>query len=587
MEAYPHDYCVWFRSSLVACRSAALEVNCPGSMSGVPGGTLQRKRVVLVGLSGLGIVAYVLVAQPWPDSLDGAGTVAAVAAVIVLAAVAILLVRVGITRGSERVVLAERRATELSTRQVELEAVMRDRERIIETLAQRVSRDTLTGLASRDRFTEALDAALARPERPSVAFLDLDDFKSINDTLGHDAGDALLREVATRLQAATRPADVVARLGGDEFAVLFVEDVEACAKRLLAALDPPMVLKGREHRLSVSIGLTTAKANGTLSGDLLREADVAMYTAKRAGGGWARYQTGMSAKLLERMDLRAQIVNALRDTEIVPWFQPVVDLASGRLVGLEALARWCPADQPVQLPAAWLPLAEETGLIVAVDRAVFRAAVTQFVEWRSRHAVTELNLAVNLSDRTLRRAGFADEMISVLAELDLPADRLTVEVSEGVLVPDQQVGATLRTLRAAGVTVALDDLGTGWSSLTYLRGFPVDQLKLDQGFTADIGPSTDRDAIPAALLQLAAALRLDVIAEGVETQEQRARLLELGLRTAQGYLFGPALPAHVLEAVIASAATSTAGRAALESGPQQHARATLSIAGPTSQPLVV
>ncbi len=512
----------------------------------------SRWRLASLAFAGL-IAPGLLVAEMVRGEITGQ----AQDVVVVASATAILLLLL-VARSGGLVASAERRAAQLTTRQVQLEEVMRDRERLIDTLNRRVSHDALTGLASRDRFVDSLELALADGRNPSVAFLDLDDFKSINDTLGHDAGDLLLRDVAVRLLGAVQPTDLVARFGGDEFAVLIRGDAEHCAGRLLDALEPPVELLGRELRLQASIGLTTAGSRSRAPGDLLREADVAMYTAKRNGGGWARYQPGMSALLLQRMDLRAQLVGALRDDAIVPWFQPIVDLVTGRLMGFEALARWCLADQQVRPSETWLPLAEETGLVLAVDRAVFRASVQQLADWRARSGLQHLTIAVNISARTLQHPGIAEEMITVLGDFGVPPDRLTIEVTEGVLIDDQVVSSRLQTLRAAGVKVALDDFGTGWSSLSYLRRFPVDQLKLAPTFTDELGTMSGADAIPAAVLQLAQALELDVVVGGVETQEQRGRLRELGFRNAQGYLFGHAASAYQLTSILDEATASTA-----------------------------
>ena len=446
--------------------------------------------------------------------------------------------------------VAEGRSRQLVERQAQMEGVLADREQFNAMLHDQVNQDALTGLASRDRFVAALEAALSSRISPSIAFLDLDDFKNINDTLGHEAGDLLLVALAKRLQATVGPNDLVARFGGDEFAVLVTGDVEEVAERLIEALRRPVILHGRELRLQVSIGVTTAGVGNTSTSDMLRRADMAMYAAKRAGGGWTRYRTGMSALLRERMDLRARLVAALREGKIEPWFQPVVDIATGELRGFEALARWVPGDQRALTPCDWLPMAEETGLVVSVDRVVCRAAITQLAAWRDRYCVDDLYLAVNMSARTLQERGIAEGLIDLLAKLGVPANRIVVEVTEGVLMDDVRVSARLQMLRTAGVRVALDDFGTGWSSLSYLQRFPVDQLKLDCSFTAELGIEPGGEAIPAAVLQLARALALDVVAEGVETLVQRNRLAELGFLSAQGYLFGAAVPAHRLDALL-------------------------------------
>ena len=473
---------------------------------------------------------------------------------VVIVAASTVLTLLGVARAAGLLSVAELKTRQLERRQATLEAVLADGERSTLELHRRVNHDALTGLASRERFVTALEAALASGPPPSVAFLDLDDFKTINDTLGHDAGDLLLITLSQRLHATAGPNDLVARFGGDEFAILVTDDVEQVAETMLATLRQPVVLEGRELRLQVSIGVTTAGLGKTSTSDMLRRADMAMYAAKRAGGGWARYQTGMSALLRERMDLRARLVTGLGEGEIQPWFQPVVDIASGELRGFEALARWMPDDGDARPPGEWLPIAEETGLVVSIDRAVCRSAVTQFAVWRSLYKIDDLYLAINMSARTLQQRGVAEGLINLLGELAVPPNRIVVEVTEGVLMDDDRVSTRLQMLRAAGIRVALDDFGTGWSSLSYLQKFPVDQLKLDRSFTAELCLVPDADAIPAAVLQLARALSLDVVAEGVETPLQLERLADLGFRHAQGFLFGQAEPAHLLVALLRKAA---------------------------------
>ena len=425
-------------------------------------------------------------------------------------------------------------------------------------LKLRIDHDTLTGLASRDRFTEqladAMDDTTAQPDQWSVIFLDLDDFKMVNDIQGHLAGDQLLVEVGRRLQAAAPKQAVVARFGGDEFALLVHSiAVEPIVTRILAAIDAPVLLDGHEVRATVSIGSAVATP-GLSADELMRCVDVAMYDAKRSERSWARYDPQMSQHLLTARDTHERLANGIADGEVVPWYQPIVDLETGALRGFEALARWVTPDRVVTSADQWLPLAEQSDLIIAVDRHVMRAAVQQLARWRNLFGADELTMAINLSGRTLHRPGIEDEILDQLRRAAVPCHRLVVEVTEGVQIQDDEVGIRLQRLRAHGVRVALDDFGTGWSSLSYLRRFPVDILKLDRSFTKELGKSADATAIPAAVVQLAGALGLDIVAEGVETQPQRAGLLHLGFNLAQGYLYSAALPGADLDQCVLRAA---------------------------------
>ncbi len=487
---------------------------------------------------------------------------APVGEVFAVGAMSLLLVLV-VARGVGLLRIAEQRSVQLRDHSRALEAALGDRERVAAQLRERVDQDPLTGLASRTRFVDRVDTAMRAwrdgGAAPSVAFLDLDDFKSINDSLGHEAGDFLLRELGSRMRDHLGGRHLVARLGGDEFAILVVGSFESVAEGLLAALHEPVSFSGRSLRPQVSLGVTTAESRRSSTSDLLREADVAMYAAKRAGGGWRRYQPGMSAVLMERLDVRNQLAAAVQDGSVQPWYQPVVDLSTGTLRGFEALARWT-TDGASMVPSLnWLALAEESGLIVDVDRLVLRAAVGQLAAWRREVPGNTLHMAVNFSGRTLQQPGIEDEVLAVLVGAAVSAALLTVEVTEGVLIDDEEVGLRLRRLRAAGVVIGLDDFGTGWSSLNYLRRFPVDHLKLDRSFTEDLGRGPAADTIPAAIVQIARGLSLGLVAEGVETLDQRDRLVELGFRTGQGYLFGRAQRPADLAAQVRASVAPTGG----------------------------
>ena len=449
----------------------------------------------------------------------------------------------------------------------ELEVMTRRLRAGEQELRRRASTDALTGLANRAALHERLAADAASGRRTCVALLDLDEFKHVNDSRGHEAGDALLLVVATRLVAGVREQDLVARLGGDEFAVVSSAPAPDLAARLVRCLPSTATVGGSEVPLRASIGVAEhlgGSFDGDLGSALLRDADIAMYAAKTAGGARATvYRPEMSAELLQRLEVRRQLVEAVADEQFTPWLQPVVDLASGRLLGFEALARWeRPGRAPVP-PGSWMPAAEESGLVVEVDAQVLRAAARQLVRWTDEvPAAATLELAVNASGRTLAEADVADRVLAVLREEGLDPRRLLLEVTEGVLI-DERVADRLQQLRSAGVRIALDDFGTGWSSLTYLRRFPVDVLKLDQSFVSGIGDGPGAEAVPAAVLMLASALGLDVIAEGIETPEQAAVLRRLGCRTAQGYLLGRPAPAAELEDIVRRGTVEGARRGAV------------------------
>ena len=422
----------------------------------------------------------------------------------------------------------------------QLTADLRGREAELE---QRATRDVLTGLPNRSVLQERLERELASDRDVSVAIIDLDDFKHVNDASGHEVGDALLVQVSRCLVQGLRADELVARLGGDEFAVVSADGADLLGRRIVTALTRCAAPDGPSH-LAASTGVVSSAAGPQTTTELLRCADLAMYTAKRAGGGRATvYQPSMSSDLLAQLELRRELATALQDGDFTAWLQPVVDLGSRRLLGFEALARWERPGCPAESPGSWLPTAELTGLVVGVDAQVLRSSVRQLVAWtRTVPEAAGLDLAVNASGQSLQEPRLAQRVLQVLAEEGLDPARLVLEVTEGVLL-DDAVGDRLQQLRAAGVRIALDDFGTGWSSLDYLRRFPVDMLKIDCSFVAGLGTATAAQALPGAVLQLAAALDLDVVAEGVETTAQAAALLALGCRSAQGFLLGRPAPA--------------------------------------------
>ncbi|MEP7224351.1 MAG: EAL domain-containing protein [Actinomycetota bacterium] len=428
-----------------------------------------------------------------------------------------------------------------------------ENDRVKSQLRHQAFHDSLTGFANRQLFVEqvheALNLAFLGERRPVVLFIDLDDFKIINDSLGHSAGDQLLIAVAGRVRASLRPEDLVARLGGDEFAVLLERsdrrNAEMVATRLMNALRAPFVLEGREMRIHASIGIAFAN-HGTVADDLLRNADVAMYSAKTNGkGSYAWYDPEMHVRAQRRQELATTLEGSVERGEIEAYYQPIVELATGRVVGLEALARWRHPVRGLVLPDSFIPLAEETGFMPPIGRTVLRLACEQLQSWRSRHRFhDELMVSVNLSQSELRNPNLTQDVEAILAETGTPPDRLVLEITESSAMQDPSASfGTLRDLRRLGVRLALDDFGTGYSSLSHLSDFPIDILKIAKPFVDRI----ERDStFVDAILGLASTLDLSVVAEGIETREQAEMLRSLGCTLGQGYYYArPAEALHI------------------------------------------
>ena len=402
--------------------------------------------------------------------------------------------------------------------------------------------DFLTGLASRALFMERLHHAVTgdgSDSGPAVLFVDLDRFKCVNDTLGHAAGDALLVEVAERLRTCVAPGDVPARLGGDEFAVLLLsgrqEQAVATARRIIAALRRPFVVSGREVFVNASVGISSG-SDGHTGEDLVRNADLAMYEAKKNGKGrYEIFRPDMQARRLRTVGLEADLHRALERDELVLQYQPVVDLVSGNVAAVEALVRWRHPERGLVLPGDFVPLAEETGLIVPVGAWVLREACRQAVAWRTG---TELTVSVNLSARELQEPQLATAVARTLREAGLPAGRLVLEITESLLLSDTANSvAQLRRLKALGVRLAIDDFGTGYSSLAYLRQFPVDILKIDRSFLAEIVTDPRASALVQAIVELGRTMGLMTVAEGIEDGQQLSELRRAGCQLGQGYYF--------------------------------------------------
>ncbi|MCW2506437.1 MAG: putative diguanylate cyclase/phosphodiesterase with sensor [Actinomycetia bacterium] len=430
-----------------------------------------------------------------------------------------------------------------------------DARELQDRLAYEATHDVLTGLANRALFNQRVADSAGRDEhghRMSIVLIDLDNFKTVNDMLGHTVGDALLVTVADRMRQAIRPGDTVARLGGDEFAILLegivAVDVDRVIQRMVAALREPVLVEGHSLSAQASFGVVDG-AGGDHPGDLLRHADIAMYEAKAQGdGGWVHYRPGMEPRGADRSRQAAELRAALDNGDLVLLYQPVVALPGGGLTGVEALVRWQHAERGLVPPVEFIPLAEATGLIVPLGNWVLREACRQAAEWLTEFGNrAPATIAVNVSARQLQEARFAEDVMAALLSSGLEASRLVIEITESTAVGGGSTHETLRRLRELGVRVALDDFGTGQSTLTLLANCPVDQIKLDRSFVPAPGP----DVIATAVVQLARALSLDVVAEGVETAEQATWLHSLGYGHAQGYHFARPLAAEAIGAAIA------------------------------------
>jgi len=419
--------------------------------------------------------------------------------------------------------------------------------------------DSLTGLPNRalflDRLQHALDVAARRRTELCVLFVDLDRFKAVNDSIGHAAGDELLRTAAERLSDCTRAADTAARFGGDEFAVLLEDDgrglqPDAVADRIIAAMRRPFEVEGKEVFIGATVGIAHAHDASLGPDELLRNADLAMYRAKKAGGNRAAtYATEMRTALLARIELEADLRHALERDELSLVYQPVVELESGRTVGVEALARWAHPTRGMIPPLTFIPVAEEIGVIGAIGRWVLREACRQLAAWR--RLAPSLVLNVNLSAVQLRDDRFAADVEQALRANDLPGQALTLEITESMLLSgDEDTAARLRRLKALGLSIAVDDFGTGYSSLSYLKQFPVDALKIDKTFVDTVARSTADSTLARTIVELGRGMRLETIAEGIETVEQLERLRMLDCELGQGYHFSVPLAGAELTAYL-------------------------------------
>ncbi len=423
---------------------------------------------------------------------------------------------------------------------------------VAEQLTHAATHDGLTELPNRAALVERLDELLTRADvgQVSVLFIDLDNFKVVNDSLGHGIGDELLRRVAGRLRHVMRDTDRLARFGGDEF-VVFVDggvDPAVVAERLRRAVQQPVLIDEHELVVTASIGFAVNSSSDLTADELLRDADAAMYRAKAAGRDRVEAFTEETrAASVAALQTSGELRRGLERGEVVPYFQPIVDLDGGQVVGFEVLARWLHPDRGLLVPGQFLPMAEESGLIVDLGERILRDALSQLAHWRAvglRFA--SCSLSVNVATQQLIDGRFLDVVHDALGETGIDADSLWLEITETALMADTNAaGRALRDLRGLGLHLSVDDFGTGYSSLTYLKRFPVEAIKVDRSFVTGLGLEADDTSIVEAVVRLGHSLGLSVVAEGVETPLQLNRLRELGCDKGQGYLFGRPRPAGI------------------------------------------
>jgi diguanylate cyclase len=420
-------------------------------------------------------------------------------------------------------------------------------------LKRQATHDSLTGIANRVLFVEHLNLAVDERHPFAVCVFDLDRFKIINDSLGHGAGDALLKHVSERLQSIVRSSDIVARAGGDEFLLLLRdvgsnEEVEALIVRWMSALSQPYQITGLELHVSPSIGIARYPADGKVAEELLARADEAMYFAKRSGRKTFRFfDSSIMGFSRERLEIEAELRGALAQDQLALHYQPKIDIATGEMRSVEALIRWRHPKRGFILPGEFIPIAEESGLILEIGDWVIREACRQAREWQQRK-LPFLRVAVNVSPLQFCQANFVKKVNAALKEHSLDATYLEIELTEATLMSNAETSvALLEQLSELGVVVAIDDFGTGYSSMSYLQRFPIDKLKIDRSFISDVASNAGDASIVRAIISLAHGLRLKVIAEGVESEEQLGILKRMGCDQYQGFFRSPAVPAAEIE----------------------------------------
>lgn len=426
------------------------------------------------------------------------------------------------------------------------------RKRYEQQLLRQANYDVLTGLPNRMLALDRLKLAVAQAQRESalvgVMFLDLDNFKHINDTMGHDAGDTLLVEASRRISSCLRGTSTVARLGGDEFLVLLPglkgeHDAEQVADRILGGFGTPFILAGQEVFVTTSIGIAIYPIDSDNTGTLLQNADAAMYEAKHKGkSAWERFAPEMKELSHERLQMESRMRRALEQNEFELWFQPIVYTATGRVSGAEALLRWNNPVMGMVMPDRFIPLAEETGMIIPIGRWVLEQACAATRRWQEATG-TELNIAVNVSPRQFRDPEFVATTLNTLSSSGMPPERVELEITERLLLDNSiEAASILHDLDKAGVRLSVDDFGTGFSALSYLKSYPFDVLKIDKSFISDVLVSDDNSALVRAIISMAHSLSLTVVAEGVEEEAQSCFLQAHACDYAQGYYFSRPMP---------------------------------------------
>ncbi len=461
---------------------------------------------------------------------------------------------------------------QIQRRDDQLEELVRARTeelvRLNDRLKHQAYHDALTRLPNRALFDDRLTLALAQCERGgghcAVLFLDLDNFKAVNDTLGHDSGDELLRQVAARISGAVRRIDTVARLGGDEFTVIVTEvsqneDAARVARAVIEAVRRPMQVGGRTVRTTVSVGISVFPEHGTTVTALKRNADTAMYHAKARGRDhYEFYSEELDTATGQRLLLVTDLGQALERGDLLPWLQPIVDIASGRIVAVEALARWRHADRGLIPAAQFVPFAEETGVIAGIDRRILEASLALLPEWEATGA--RPGLTINVSLQTAREEGFADWLFGVIAASHVEPGRLTLEVSERALLrAGEEDLAALRDLRARGVRLVIDDFGSGYSALSYLPQCPVDGVKIDSAFVRDVARDRYGAAAVRAIAAMARGLDVAVSAKGIEDRAQQGALALIGLSQMQGAFIGAVQEPSAISQLLAERQVHAAG----------------------------